>query len=448
MDYFLLHGGAHGEQGDAQAAAAHRWLAAAIRELGVLVAESAGHDAFIEQIGAVNPEVVFVRFASSPTHIDVPERDQKLGEGTDAIAEATQLVAELARLFPGLPLVAVGAASDGRAMLAALRAGVKDFVDVEGAPAEAVRVVRRLLAERASAEPTRRGRVVAILGARPGVGATTLATNLATLVRRTSASDVMLLDLGQPLRDGALYMNVQANFHFVEAVRNLRRFDQVFVQTALSRHPNGLAVLPLPISLSEMRDISFSEALGLLNRLRTFFDLQVVDLGGFNNIDFIAQLVKAADDVMLVTEQSVGAIVSAAELMQELKKREIDRDHLHLLISKFDSRLSLDAEQIAERLEIPSVLTVPSRRQSLVVASNQGAVLAETHPTDAYVRALAQIAQTLGYAQQSERAAGVANWMTQARARLGHRLGGRLKRKSADAAELDVGSGTPERNAT
>ena len=356
--------------------------------------------------------------------------------------EATQLVAQLARLFPGLPLVAVGAAADGRAMLAALRAGVKDFIDVDGAPAEAVRVVRRLLAERASAEPTRRGRVLAILGARPGVGTTTLAANLATLVRRTAGSDVMLLDLGQPLRDGALYLNVPANFHFVEAVRNLRRFDQVFVQTALSRHPNGLVVLPLPVSLAEMRDISFSEALGLLNRLRTFFDLQVVDLGGFNNIDFIAQLVKAADDVMLVTEQSVGAIVSAAELVQELKKREIDRDQLHLTISKFDARLSLDAEQIAERLEIPSVMTVPSRRQALVVASNQGATLAETRPIDPYVRAIAGIAQALGYTQPGERPPGMAGWMAGMRTRLGERF----RRKSPEPAELDLR--TTERNAT
>lgn len=383
MDYFLLHGGGNA---DRQSGGVHRWLAGAIRELGMLVAETSGHDAFLEQIGAVHPEVVFVRFASSPARIDVPEHDQKLGEGTDAIGEATQLVAQLTRLFPG--------------------------------------------------------RVLAILGARPGVGTTTLASNLATLVRRTSGGDVMLLDLGQPLRDGALYLNVPANFHFVEAVRNLRRFDQVFVQTALSRHPNGLAVLPLPVSLAEMRDISFSEALGLLNRLRTFFDLQVVDLGGFNNIDFIAQLVKAADDVMLVTEQSVGAIVSAAELMQELKKREIDRERLHLILSKFDARLSLDAEQIGVRLEIPSVLTVPSRRRALVVASNQGAMLAETHPIDPYVRAIAGIVQTLGYTQPGERAPGVAGWMAGMRARLGERF----RRKPTEPAELDLR--TTERNAT
>ena len=96
------------------------------------------------------------------------------------------------------------------------------------------------------------------------------------------------------------------------------------------------------------------------------------------------------------------------------------------------------------------MLTVPNRRAPLVIASNQGAMLAETHPADAYVRALAQIAQTLGYAQQSERAAGVSGWVSGVGARLGGRFGGRFggrsKRKSADAAELDIG--TTERNAT
>ncbi len=105
----------------------------------------------------------------------------------------------------------------------------------------------------------------------------------------------------------------------MEAVRNQRRFDQVFVQTALSRHANGACVLPLPPTLAELRDISYSEAGALLDRLRAYFDLQIIDLGGFTNTEFTAQIVKAADTVMLVTEQSVGAIVSAAELLQELK---------------------------------------------------------------------------------------------------------------------------------
>lgn len=94
------------------------------------------------------------------------------------------------------------------------------------------------------------------------------------------------------------------------------------------------------------------------------------------------------------------------------------------------------------RLEIPSVLTVPSRRRALVVASNQGAMLAETHPIDPYVRAIAGIVQTLGYTQPGERAPGVAGWMAGMRARLGERF----RRKPTEPAELDLR--TTERNAT
>ncbi len=183
----------------------------------------------------------------------------------------------------------------------------------------------------------------------------------------------------------------------MEAVRNQRRFDQVFVQTALSRHANGACVLPLPPTLAELRDISYSEAGALLDRLRAYFDLQIIDLGGFTNTEFTAQIVKAADTVMLVTEQSVGAIVSAAELLQELKTREVEREDLHLVVSRFDMRLGLDAELIRRRVDLPTVSTLPDRREALVQSVNRAAVLADEAPHDPYARALVDLLAATGY---------------------------------------------------
>ena len=46
-----------------------------------------------------------------------------------------------------------------------------------------------------------------------------------------------------------------------------------------------------------MREVSYSSSIGLLNRLRAFFDQQIIDLGGFANSEFIAcTSVQAADD--------------------------------------------------------------------------------------------------------------------------------------------------------
>lgn len=371
------------------------WLDQALGGVGTLVVEDGAQEAFIEQIGTVRPGLVFLDFAAGQA-----ETSARLAE-------------QVARLFPHLPLVAVGNAAEPDAMLAALRAGVRDFIDLRGAPAQAADAVRRLMVPRAQVRPVapthRHGKIVALLGARPGVGVSTLAVNLAASVRLRDAggppAEVLLLDLGLPVRDGALYMNVAPEFHFVEAVRNLRRFDQVFVDTALARHASGVSVLPLPATLAELRDVSFSEALALLDRLRAFFDLQVIDLGGFSNAEFMSQIVKAADAVVMVAEQSVGAIVSAAELLHELRKREIERPDLHLVVSRFDPELGVDAAQIAERIGVASVDTLPDRRAALVQAANRGAVLAEAAPADPYVRAVGALTERLGYrsGQVSER---------------------------------------------
>ncbi|MEN7531185.1 MULTISPECIES: cellulose synthase operon protein YhjQ/BcsQ [unclassified Cupriavidus] len=367
------------------------WLGHALQGAGRLVAEDGAQEAFIDQIGALRPGLVFLDF-------------------TAAHASASARLAEqVVRLFPQLPMVAVGHAAESETMLTAMRAGVRDFIDLRGAPAQATAAVKRLVVPRAQVRAVthkdRHGKVVALLGARPGVGVTSLAVNLAAAVRQRQDAEVLLLDLGLPARDGALYLNIAPEFHFVEAVRNVRRFDHVFVQTALARHANGVSVLPLPATLAELRDISYSEALTLFDRLRAFFDLQVIDLGGFTNAEFMAQIVKAADAVVLVAEQSVGAIVSAAEVVQELHKREVERQDMHLLVSRFDPELGVEAQQIAERIGVSSVGTLPDRRAALLQAANRGVVLADEAPADPYVRALGALMERLGYhaGQLSER---------------------------------------------
>ncbi|QYY27631.1 MULTISPECIES: AAA family ATPase [Cupriavidus] len=389
MDQFLLH---------ATRDDVREWLGNVLGGAGTLQAESRSQEAFLQRVGELRPGLVFLHFCPA-----LAAASARLGE-------------QLAQVFPGLPLVAVGDADEPGMMLAALRMGVRDFIDLRDTPADAMAVVRRLMVPREQvcrAEGTRQGKIIALLGARPGVGVTTLAVNLAATARRQlvrnqqevragahadGRAEVLLLDLGLPARDGALYLNLSPGFHFVEAVRNQRRFDQVFVQTALSRHANGACVLPLPPSLAELRDISYSEATALLDRLRAYFDLQIIDLGGFTNIEFTAQIVKAADTVMLVAEQSVGAIVSAAELLHELKSREIGREDLHLLVSRFDMRLGLDAEMIRRRVGLSTVSTLPDRREALVQSVNRAAVLADDSPQDPYVHALADLLAAAGYA--------------------------------------------------
>ncbi len=170
------------------------------------------------------------------------------------------------------------------------------------------------------------------------MGVSTLAANLAVMLQRRDVAQgrqAALLDLGLPAGDGSLLLNTRSEFNFVEAVRNLRRFDQTFVHTALSHHSSGLALTTLPSNLADMREVSYSSSIGLLNRLRAFFDQQIIDLGGFANSEFIAHVVQAADETWLLCDQGVASIVSAVSVLDALREegrgyreRAVDRQQV------------------------------------------------------------------------------------------------------------------------
>ncbi|WP_433695174.1 fimbrial protein [Paraburkholderia phenoliruptrix] len=355
------------------------WLSETLLAAGAVEAVTLDPSMLTQRIGTLNPSLVFVDFSG--------------GRGAAASAATSAVRAH----YPGLQIVATGSLAEPESALAALRAGVRDFIDLSAPAAEALRITQQVLDN--LVEPvSRHGRVTALIGARVGMGVSTLATNMAVMLQRRDAQQgrqAALLDLGLPAGDGLLMLNTRSDFHFVEAVRNLRRFDQTFVHTALSHHASGLAFTTLPPNLADMREISYSSSIGLLNRLRAFFDQQIVDLGGFSNMEFIAHVVRASDEAWLVCDQGVASIVSAVGVLEALREAGADTANVRLIVNRFDADLGLGAAQIAERLDLPLVASLPDRRVALGQTANQGLLLADAAARDPYVRALEPLIERL-----------------------------------------------------
>jgi pilus assembly protein CpaE len=327
------------------------WLGDTLVSAGAVEAAPLEPGALAQRIAGLNPAIVFIDFS-----------------GAQAAASAAAAAVRLSH--PGLPVVALGTLAEPESALAALRAGVRDFIDVSGPAEDALRITRGLL-EHICEPANRHGKLVALLGARTGMGVSTLAANLAVWLHKRAATgaaapharQTALVDLGLPAGDGALFLNTRCEFHFVEAVRNLRRFDRTFVNTALTRHASGVALTTLPPNLADLRDVSYASCVGLLNRLRAFFDQQIVDLGGFSNRDFVAQVAGAADEAWLVCDQGVASIVSAVDLLEGLRDGGIDIGRVRLVVNQYDPALNLTSSQIAVASEIiPSVKTGASTK--------------------------------------------------------------------------------------
>lgn len=341
-----------------------------------------------------------------------------LDYSTDSANASTALARQLTALAPGLPLFGVGSTASDQAagVLAALRAGVLDFFDMDASDHEIRTLLEHALhlpvtpAAPAAPAPRKRGQLVLLLGVRPGVGASTLAAHLGVLAtpqppekspRRldsdkqgpatdTATPKTLLLDLGQPAGDAELYLGIGSDFHYADALRSASRIDATLIRTALPHHASHLAVLaqgsemPLPPP-------DAPEAAILVERLLEHVEMLLCDLGGLPTRLVPAALLRAADEIWLVADQGIASVVSLDACLRELERIGV-RDHrLSLVINRHDADCGIGAEQIAKRFNLPLLATLPDRSRALRASANQGLLLHQVTPRDPYVRALAPL---------------------------------------------------------
>ena len=327
----------------------------------------------------------------------------------DDVQASTQLARQLAVLSPGVRLFGVGstAADHAAGVLAALRAGVLDFIDMDASDEE----IRALLDHALqlppptdAPAPRRRGQLVLLLGVRPGVGASTLAAHLGALAMppareaakkpQPSGADtpppVLLLDLGQPAGDAELYLGVVSDFHYTDALRSASRIDATLMRTALSRHgASRLAVLSQGSGATPPADVP--ETGVLLGHLRDYVDLLLCDLGGLPARLVPRDLLRDADEIWLVADQGIASVVSLDHSLRELERAGARDRRLSLVVNRNDDDCGISAEQIARRFDLPLLAALPDRPRTLRASANQGLLLHQVAPRDPYVRALAPL---------------------------------------------------------
>ena len=266
--------------------------------------------------------------------------------------EAAHLASQLHISHPHLPCVAVGRTKYPQCMLAALRAGVQDFLDVDAPVQTALQTVRELIKRMPAPQSSAPSApLTAILSARAGLGSSLLVSHLAWYLQKRlhgriegkeiSASEIsnetldgLLIDLGNPSGDCSLYMGTQSDFDFIEAVNNLRRFDRRLASTGLSRHESGLRMLTLPRQSSRLRDVSYADVDALLAALKLKAQL----------LAFVQRTHAGALDRRDVHEHILAAVIRLDEAEALLGVEPLNCSDCHSMLSIGTATRTVQAE--------------------------------------------------------------------------------------------------------
>lgn len=355
------------------------WLSDTLTGVGVLIWDKGDLDALLQLIGSIGVRIVFLDFEA------------------ESVARSSDLAEKLLKVYPSLWLVGVGSLDSGAGILAAMRAGAREFIQDSAAPAQVKGTVQKLVQKAPPLPAAPRGKLAALLGARPGVGTSMAAVHLALALKTELVRDeeVLLLDFGFPQGDVSLYLDTKLMYSFTDAVRSVRRFDHALIKTAFVRHKSGLAVLQFPHNVAEMQEVLPVEVLNLLALLKFYFKYIVADLGGFMGTDFLLHVLGVADQTMLACEQTVPSCHSAHQLLRRLEERGYDHRRIGLLVAKHDPKIGMTPRQIAKLLDLEWRANLPNRPYPLIACANEGRSMLEMYPKDPYLKEIRMLAQEL-----------------------------------------------------
>ncbi|NUS10003.1 MAG: P-loop NTPase [Streptomyces sp.] len=244
---------------------------------------------------------------------------------------ALDLVRDIALRFPAIGVVLLTPDTGPAALAAAMNSGARGVVGlplaydelgarVEAAATWAAGVRRHLNPQRAALPAVAGGTVVAVAGAKGGVGTTVTAVHVA-LAAHASGRSTALVDLDLQGGDVASYLDVQ----FRRSVADLADIADVtsrVLNDAMYVHESGLALLLAPADGERGEDVTDRAARLVLNALRQRYEVVVVDCGTqMTSANAVA--VELADTAVLVTTPDVVAVRAAKRMVRMWDRLQI-----------------------------------------------------------------------------------------------------------------------------
>jgi pilus assembly protein CpaE len=240
--------------------------------------------------------------------VDLSGRDDPLAEAA-ALKDAAG---------DGSRLIALGQANDVTLYRGLLRLGFVDYL-VKPVSADMLKAAIAAAgdgASRASAGPaaTEGGRIALVVGARGGVGASTVATNAAWIMAEELDRRSALLDLDLQFGTSSLALNLAPSRGLAEALLNPDRIDQLFVASAMMQEGRNLSILSAEEALDRAADWNPAAVDALVKELRRSYEWIWIDLPR-NLAPSHAQLLSQSSYILLVTELSLPAMRDTLRLL-------------------------------------------------------------------------------------------------------------------------------------
>jgi pilus assembly protein CpaE len=283
-------------------------------------------------------------------------------------------------------------------------------------------------------------RVVAIHGAKGGVGATTITVNLAAALRRLTERRVAVVDADLLCGDVGVLLDLPPDRGLVELLPSLGDLDAESVDDHFQEHESGIFVLGAPEQIQRAESVGPEDVARTLVTLRPYFDYQVVDTPSGLTPATLA-VFDEADLVVVVVTPELPALRNAARLLRLASQLGYASEKLLVALNRAETSRLINRGVVEEHLQRAVPVEIPSDGRTVIDVMNAGELLLKSRPNSRAAECISELAREVArrfgwnpLATQSLAATGAEAAPPAAPARFG-RMGWRLLRRRDTTSE-------------
>lgn len=324
---------------------------------------------------APTPNVIVLEFASRPDDILA---------GLDSLAELCDA---------GTRVIVVGRHNDVILYRELVRRGVSDYLILPVGTLDIVRTICGLFSA-PDAKPV--GRVIAVVGAKGGVGASTVAHNIGWAIARDLSLDSVVTDLDLPFGTAGLDYNQDPPQGIADAVFSPERIDTAFVDRLLSKCSENLSLLAAPATLERVYDFGAEAFDSIFDSLRASVPSIVLDVP-HQWTGWTQRTLLSADDILIVAAPDLANLRNAKNLVDFLKAARANDHRPFYVLNQvgIPKRPEIKPADFAKALDDEPTAIIPFEPQIFGTAANNGQMIAEVAANHKVAETFRQLAQIL-----------------------------------------------------
>ncbi len=341
--------------------------------------------------GGLRNAVQSLSISASPAIllVDLSESGDPLND-INALAEVCE---------PGTVVIATGQVNDVRLYRDLLSSGIHDYLLKPlsaGQLRDALTNAQAVFSapRHADASADKQHISAAVVGTRGGVGASTLVTSLAWLFSMEHSRSTALLDLDVHFGTGALCLDLEPGRGLTDAIENPSRIDGLFIERAMIRANDRLAIMSAeaPISTPLMTD--GSAFVQLEEEFRQSFDMTVIDMPRNMLINF-PHLLTEVNVVALVTEMTLASARDTIRILSWLKSNAPGAQPMIVCNKVQPGASEISKADFEASIERKINFTIPFDQKAAVNAAKLGQTFAEANKAAKSALVMREIASAI-----------------------------------------------------